>query len=218
MQGDWSDLIAAFAAGAFPWISEFKRLPIHFEIPGLQISAIFNFFGSLFALAVYGYCVYAHPTQVVDLLPAWYWLLIFAFVLTVLFFSLFLFFRTQVKDEKRRGVVIVSFVAYVGLFASLTGGFGSLKLLNDYVVVSGTVVDSVNTGIAGVDIEITDTRSYRRAAKTDTRGRFNLLIEKDSASRITQAKVTKSGRQDVQITLASGFSAPSMLRRVILPR
>ncbi|MDP2323038.1 MAG: hypothetical protein Q8N51_03305, partial [Gammaproteobacteria bacterium] len=112
MAYDWSTIAIAFAAGGFPWISQLKQLPIHFALPDLDLSGIFNFFASLFAVAVYAFCVYSHPLQVFAL-PRWYWLVGASFGLTVIYFSVFVYWRDGVKTGSPRWPVIVNFIVYV---------------------------------------------------------------------------------------------------------
>jgi hypothetical protein len=60
---DVKPLLEAFVAGAFPWISQLKALKIHFEIEDFDVSSISNFFASLFAVSIFGFFQYLHPSQ-----------------------------------------------------------------------------------------------------------------------------------------------------------
>jgi len=214
MPADWSTIAIAFAAGGFPWISQLKQLPIHFALPDLDLSAIFNFFASLFAVSVFAFCVYAHPLQVIEM-PRWYWLVGAAFMLTAIYFSLFLYWRASVTAGTTRWPVIVNFIVYVLIFVTLTAGFGVLKLLDPYTLVEGTVVAGDNTAVANAEVEVTNQQDYFVTALTDEDGRFVLLLEKEPAKGLTQASITKDGTRR-QITFSSAFSVPTTLRRVVL--
>jgi hypothetical protein len=136
MTADWSTIAAGFVAGGFPWISQFRKLPIHFEMPTLDLAAIFNFFASLFSVGLHAYCVYAHPSQMIDL-PGWYYFLGAALLFTTAFFCVFLYQRDNVKKGRHKWPVVVNFVLYILIFLSLTTGFGILKLLDPFIVISG---------------------------------------------------------------------------------
>lgn len=214
MAADWTTIAEGFVAGGFPWVSQLKALPIHFEKDGLDLSAIFNFFASLFAVAVYSFTIYAHPTQVVGL-PHWYWWLLVAFALCVAYFSFFLFRRDAVKSSGLKWPILVNFVLYIGIFVSLTGGFGVLKLLDPFVVTEGIVVDASGAGVDRAEVEVVDDRGYAVSTFTDPHGRFVLLIDK-TKSEISKANVTAPGKPSEQTTFSGAFSAPNHLRRIQL--
>ena len=138
---DWTDLIKLFGVGAFPWISELRKLDIHFEQPGIKTSSIFNFFASLFAMGIFVYSFYVNPYQLIQL-PNWIYFLVGACILTILYFSFYIYFKESVKTGAKKGIVIVQFVIYILIFCSLTTAFGLLKVFKDYVVIDGKVLDS----------------------------------------------------------------------------
>lgn len=214
MAHDWTTIAIAFAAGGFPWISQFKQLPVHFALPDLDLSAIFNFFASLFAVAVYAFCIYAHPLQVIAL-PRWHWLVSAAFILTVIYFLVFLYWRDGVKAGSTRWPVIVNFIVYVLIFVTLTAGFGVLKLLDPYLLIEGVVVNNANAMVGNAEVEITNQQDYSVTAVTGDDGHFVLLLDKTRAGQVTQASVSKDGIQR-QITFSSAFSVPMTMRRVVL--
>lgn len=214
MAADWTTIAEGFIAGGFPWVSQLRALPIHFERNGLDLSAIFNFFASLFAVAVYAFTIYAHPTQVVGL-PHWYWWLLVAFVFCVAYVSLFVLQRDNVQRSERNWPIVVNFLLYIGIFVALTGGFGVLKLLDPFVVAEGIVVDASGAAVDRAEVEVVDDQGYAVSTTTDTHGRFILLIDKTKPD-ISKANVTASGKQPEQITFSGAFSAPNHLRRIQL--
>jgi hypothetical protein len=186
-------------------------------MPKLELAAIFNFFASLFAVGLYAYCSYAHPTQVIGL-PAWYYFLGAAIPLTVVFFVVFLYHRDRVKSGAELWPVVVNFVLYISIFATLTTGFGILKIFEPYLVIQGVVVDEAGNGLGNVDVEVSDQQTYVRSGITDGEGRFIILVDKTRVESLTRAVMTSSdGARERQITFSGGFSAPLTMRRITLP-
>lgn len=108
---DWTDLIKLFLVGAFPWVSELRNLDIHFDQPNIKTSSIFNFFASLFAMGLFVYSYYVNPYQLIQL-PQWGYFLLSSCILTILYFSIFIFNKEKVHQGTRKGVVIVNFIIY----------------------------------------------------------------------------------------------------------
>lgn len=214
MLNDWTHLVEAFALGAFPWISQLKQLKIHFEMDDLDAASIFNFFASLFALGIYCYFAYAHPSQVMGL-PNWYMFILLALTLTAAFFANFLWHRTKVVKDNVKWPVLVGFVLYIGIFSSLTAGFGLLRILENYIVVKGVVEDaSSHEPLDRCDVEVSDQRDYQRSAKTDHNGRFLLLVERKNFDTLSRAIVNKAGYEEEQITFSGGFATISSMNLI----
>ena len=212
---DWSNLIEAFVSGGFPWISQFKQLKIHFNLGDeMDLRTIFNFFGSLFATSIYGFSIYTHPIEVVTM-PAWWVFILLALLLTILYLGLLLFYGRSEKTPFSITIVIISFVLYVGIFCSLTAGFGVLRVLEGYYVLRGQVVEAVSgIGVPGAEIDFTGGNGYRSFVRADKSGRFVHLIEKDDLDRINKLDVTKDGFRDGRFSVPEGFSVPPLIKQI----
>lgn len=217
MSNDWTQLAEAFTLGAFPWISQLKRLKIHFEMTDLDVAAILNFFASLFALGIYGYFTYAHPTQAIDL-PHWYVFLTLSAMLTVIYFGNFIWQRKQVLQGSVKWPVIFGFVLYLGIFSLLTAGFGTLHVLKDFVVIEGNVVDSSSSKpVDYVDVEVKGD-NYRSSAITDNDGHFKILVKKSNFEDLTNFIISKPGHLEKTVSLSSGFAAISTMKLIKLEK
>lgn len=211
-------LTEAFFLGAFPWVSQLKRLDIHFTSPVVKPASIFNFFASLFAVSIYAYTVYAHPTQVIAI-PRWTWFLLAAAVLAGLYVTLVIYTRKEVAAGGKTWPLLAGFGMYVGLFLTLTAGFGQLRVMGDYILLEGRVVDTDNErALRGADIEIRGAAPFRRSARTDRGGKFALLIDRDRYGDLSQAIISLPGYEEVQVTFADGFSASASVKHIQLTR
>jgi len=215
MTPEWSNLAEAFVVGGFPWISQFKQLKIHFKFnDGTDFRTIFNFFGSLFATSIYGYSIYAHPIEVVSM-PAWWVLILVALLLTVIYLALYLFFGRAARSPSSIAAVVAGFVIYVGIFCSLTGGFGVLRLLEDHYILRGKVLDSANGApVPAAELDFTGDGGYRDLVRTDEDGKFVHLIEKDALDKINEVKVTKTGYHDDLLVLPQGSNLLPLIKRL----
>lgn len=203
---EWNTVVETFAVGGFPWISQFKTLKIHYDVPALDCSGVYNFFASLFALAIYAYCTYAPPARLINW-PDWSFDIAAAAVLTVVYFTLFFYLRQRVHDGTQRWPVIVNFCLYILIFASLTTGFSLLKLQSGNVLIEGTVVKaSTSTGVESVYVLFNDGQGdYAQNTHTDSRGRFSVYIARDQASRIKRISFFKEGYATYTISLSGGL-------------
>ena len=222
MAVEWTNLAEAFVAGGFPWISQFRKLRIHFEVvadkqvDGRDFRTIFNFFASLFATSIYGYSIYAHPMDIVTW-PRWWVFILGALALTVAYLGLFLFYSKDVRDNRKMGIVLTNFGLYIGIFCCLTAGFGVLRVLDDYYVLRGEVVD-IQSGAAvpRADIGFEGLENYHSVARTDDDGEFVHLIEKPNLEKINRVVVTKDGYQEKRLSLPGGFSLPPLIKQIDL--
>jgi 5-hydroxyisourate hydrolase-like protein (transthyretin family) len=189
---DVKPLLEAFVAGAFPWISQFKALKIHFEIEDFDVSSISNFFASLFAVAIFGFFQYLHPSQL-SLLLYWQGFIVGALVLTVIFISIFFYYRKEVNCGNKKHIVILNLAIYILIFCSLTTGFSLLRVYKPYYVVQGKVLDEItNKGIENLDISIfrkvDDEKTQYSTTKTESDGDFVILIKKEDADKVNLAE------------------------------
>jgi hypothetical protein len=184
---DWTDLIKLFAVGAFPWISEMQKLDIHFEQPDIKTSSIFNFFASLFSMGIFVYSYNVNPYQLIQL-PKWIYFLVGACVLTILYFSFYIYFKESVKNGLKKGIVIIQFTIYILIFCSLTTAFGLLKVFKDYVVINGEVIDSKGKpSYADFNISFNDGRQM--IFKSDQNGTYTVMFKINELEKITKIEV-----------------------------
>jgi hypothetical protein len=130
-----------------------------------------------FAIGIFAYLTYATPQQILLLLPWWlpWWIdIIFAFVLTIIYFCIFLYQRSSVENKNKRWPIVSNFILYILIFTSLTFGFGRIKVFEDYYVYEGfTKVNNSDTFLAKVNINITKADDQPiTGAISDTDGRF----------------------------------------------
>ncbi|MEP3390496.1 MAG: hypothetical protein ABJO02_20050 [Reichenbachiella sp.] len=175
---DWQTISQAFSLGAFPWISQLKKLKIHLDLKNYDSRTINNFFASLFAMSVFIFFNYSHPYQIIHF-PTWWIFIIVAFFLSIIYISIFIFFRDRDKDKKYRIVLIISIVVYILIFSSLTAGFGILKVYSRYYVFNGVVIDK-NTDkgypYANIVIENEENDQIVAEIQTNRKGQFKLLV------------------------------------------
>lgn len=211
---DWTDLTKLFIVGAFPWISELRNLDIHFEQPNIKTSTIFNFFASLFAMGIFVYSYYVNPYQLIQL-PRWGYFLLFACLLTILFFALFIYSKEAVKRGKQKGVVILQFSIYILIFCSLTTCFGLLRVFKDYVVVHGKVVSSTNQPtIADFNIYFKEDRQM--TFRSNAKGVYTLMINTKDVDRITKIEAKNSFGEGFEINTFGQVSVFDYLDKVQL--
>lgn len=201
--GDWQTIAQAFAIGGFPWISQFKKLNIHFSSPAADVPSISNFFASLFATSIFAYLQYAHPAQAIAL-PAWWVEIAVAAVLCIIFFGHYLYQRKRVEQRGARWPILVHFVLYILIFSTLTAGFGTLKLLDAHYHHKGIVLDAkTNAGVPRANVRVIDENdALITAAISDAKGEYSLLILKSDAARILKLEVITSGYADMTINVA----------------
>lgn len=187
----WDDIIKLFLVGAFPWISEFKRLEIHFNVKGFNLSAIYNFFASLFACALFTYSYFVSPYQLVSLPPWWVFMLI-SFILIIVYFIIFFFYSAAVNEGKRKPLVIVNFISYVLIFCCLTIGFAEVKLFKQFHVLSGRVVDKQSLKpIPYADVVLQgEAINQWMDSRTNKKGGFTFFIDSASFKMLKKIRVT----------------------------
>ena len=186
-------LLEAFATTAFPWISQFKALKVHFEIVGFDISAISNFFASLFAFYIFAFFQYLHPSQLGSFLLFWWAFIVVALILTIIYISIFFYNRNEVNSGRKTGLVISNLVIYILIFCFLTTGFGLLRVYKPYYVIQGQILDdSTNVGINKLDVSIfrmvENEKIQYSTTKTDLDGDFIILIKKEDADKVNLAE------------------------------
>lgn len=219
MMTDWTRVAGGLSLGVFPWISQLRQLDLHFKRSNLDLKSIDNFFASLFAIGIAAYGNWAPPDQLLDL-PRWYWCLLAALLLTVVFFSIFLYNREGVAapGSALRWPIILNFVLYNGVFCCLATGFATLAVYQDYVIVEGRVI--MQTGgapIADATIELsTEGQLARYTALTNLQGRFRLVVPKAPFKAIDHALITAASYEDRKITVDGGINIHGTLRQVRL--
>jgi len=172
---DWNTITQAFTLGAFPWITQFKKLEIHLTLPGMKTRTVNNFFASLFAMSLFTVVTYSHPFQVIHF-PSWKIFIGSAFILSIVFVAFYIYFKDMRAARFYKLAVMGQFVIYIFLFCSLTMGFGELKIFANYYVFKGQVVNAnINEGLK-CEVVIMDNDSTVMSLITDDDGRFNLLI------------------------------------------
>lgn len=216
---DWQVYTEAFALGAFPWISQLKKLNIHFDSDGLDLKGIFNFFASLFAMSIYLYINGALPKTVLYYLPAWYWFIITAFILALLYFGMFIYTRSSVSQGRMKWPIIFNFILYLALFSNLTSGFGLLRILQENYMFTGKIVDKIsNKELKGAKIivkSIDEMECYASDASKDD-GSFLLVIEKTDFPRCNRFTVTLDGYNEKHRTLNFPLELEEDLKQIEL--
>nr|WP_294858406.1 hypothetical protein [uncultured Fluviicola sp.] len=211
---DWTDLIKLFGVGAFPWISELRKLDIHFEQPGIKTSSIFNFFASLFAMGIFAYSFYVNPYQLIQL-PNWIYFLVGACILTILYFSFYIYFKESVKKGMKKGIVIVQFIIYILIFCSLTTAFGLLKVFKDYVVIDGKVLDSKGkTTDADFNIYFNDGRQI--IFKSKQNGTYIVMFKINELEKITKIEVRNDSGDHFDVNTFGEISVFNYLNEIKL--
>ncbi|MCH7827064.1 MAG: hypothetical protein IIC75_03665 [Bacteroidetes bacterium] len=211
---DYQNLIQMFALGAFPWISQLKKLKIHFEIKGFKLASIYNFFASLFSISIFAYCNYSNPYQLISL-PSWWVFILISLIFTITYFSIYFFCKEKVESKKIKTPVIFNFINYIAIFCFLTLGFGLLKVYSNYYVIKGEVVDfrDNNLSLSGVQVGIYDNnRKYEQISLTDKDGNFLLLIEKKYIKDYKHLSVSKEGYETLDQVFAGQSSIISFLK------
>lgn len=201
---DWQVYTEAFALGAFPWISQLKKLNIHFDSDGLDLKGIFNFFASLFAMSIYLYVNGALPKTVLYHFPAWYWFMIASFICALLYFGLFIYKRAEVSTGKLKWPILVNFVLYLFLFINLTSGFGLLRILQENYIFEGHVqMQSSTDDLKGAKITIKDIKGVECLASdiSDGGGDFILVLSKEDFAKCNRFTVTLDAYDEVRRTL-----------------
>lgn len=187
----WTELIQSFTIGAFPWMSQLKSLKIHYVRDDLSIASIDNFFASLFSFSIYAYFSYASEIQLIYL-PEWYYFILLALILSILYLTIFIYCKEKVKSKDSRWPIILNFIIYISIFVSLTFGFGLLKVYDGYYVLKGKVTDMNAQPIEGTDVEISnDQTTYKETTITNRNGEFYLLIDKKEIDGINSLIFTK---------------------------
>ena len=184
---DWKDTIEAFTLGAFPWISELKKMDIHFKKSNIEISKIDNFFASLFATSIFFYFTNINKYQLIHIWTWWVFILS-AFILTIIYFIIFISNKEQVNNNKTNWPIIVCFVLYILIFCSLTTGFGILNVYKDSVVIKGQVHNSAGKCTRS-DFSILFNSGKILNFKTNLNGDYVVLIDKDSIDKIQKIEV-----------------------------
>ena len=220
MDFNWETVIQAFLLSAFPWISQFKKLDIHFESPNLKARSIFNFFASLFALAIFSYTNYVHPDQLIAL-PQWWWFTLLSLILTFGYFALFLYLKEKVKNNALKWPILVNFFIYIFIFCSLTIGFSLLKVYQNYILVEGKVIlDTSEKEFVDAEITISDSKGDAlKHIRTDRNGEFKLLLEKTDLPVCKSISVTCYSYITFDKTVKTGSSIIYFLKEIkLLPK
>lgn len=200
---NWEIYIQAFLLGAFPWVSQLRKLDIHFDVEGLDIKSISNFFASIFAISIFLFIEGTLPkTLLVNFLNL-FWFIGIALISTLAFFIVFIYWRNEVKTKATRWPVILNFVLYLIIFSSLTTGFGILKVETSHFVLSGLVVDKKDgKGIPRASLQLKDVRDIVIASdRTDSTGSVLLLIPREKIKSINRLNVNSIGYPEMRRTI-----------------
>lgn len=213
---DWTDLIKLFFIAAFPWISELRNLDIHFEQPNIKTSVIFNFFASLFAMGIFVYSFYVNPYQLIQL-PRWGFFLLFAGILTIIFFTLFIYNKEAVKNGKRKGVVVFQFIIYILIFCSLTTCFGLLRVFKEYVVIHGKITDSEKKPtIADFSIKFKDDPNHLMTFRSHSDGKYTVMIKTKDIDKVERIEAKNNSGESFEINTFGEISVFDYLNEVQL--
>lgn len=211
---NWTDLIKLFGVGAFPWISELRNLDIHFNQPNIKTSSIFNFFASLFAMGIFVYSFYTNPYQLIQL-PNWIYFLIGACILTILYFTLYIFYKDEVKNGSKKWIVIIQFAVYILIFCSLTTSFSLLKVFKDYVVINGKVINSRNI-VTKADFTISFNDGRQMTFKSNDDGKFIVMFKVNDINIINKIEVKNDDGEGYEINTFGEISVFNYLSNIKL--
>ncbi|MET0393460.1 MAG: carboxypeptidase-like regulatory domain-containing protein [Chitinophagaceae bacterium] len=216
---NWDDIAKLFLVGAFPWISEFKKLEIHFKTDGVNLSAIYNFFASLFACSLFVYSYYASPYQLLWL-PSWGAFIFIAVVLVVAYFIIFFLGMKKVNEGKSKPLVIINFVLYITIFCSLTVGFAKVKLFKDYYIMSGRVLDAgTKTPVRDADVMLMAGGSAEAMQTVTNRsGEFSFFIDRPLFNKIDKVQVNATNYITWDKTFLGESSKFSYTEKILLEK
>jgi hypothetical protein len=211
---DWTDMIKLFLVGAFPWISELRNLDIHFAQPNIKTSSIFNFFASLFAMGLFVYSYYVNPYQLIQL-PTWIYFLLAACILTILYFSIFIYNKEKVQQGEKKGVVIINFIIYILIFCSLTICFGLLKVFKDYVIINGKVVSAAEKSTSA-DCNLWFANGRLLNFKSNNAGRFTVMLKTDELDQINKIEAKSNAGETFSVNTFGKMSVFNYLSEIKL--
>ncbi|ELR69044.1 hypothetical protein C900_05529 [Fulvivirga imtechensis AK7] len=176
---DWGAYVQTFTLGAFPWISQLKKLDIHFKSKGFDAHGIYNFFASIFSMSIFIYMSESLPYEIINF-PSWWIFIISAFVLCLIYIFIYIYYKNDVNSDKMKWPIFVNFVSYVLLFCTLTTGFGLLKVHYGYYYFKGRVVNEKEEPISSAFLEVRgNSNEVINEFYSDDKGVFNILIAKD---------------------------------------
>ncbi len=176
---NWEIYIQAFLLGAFPWISQLKKLNIHFQIPDTELKGIYNFFASILAISIFLYIGGTLPKTILVNLLDWFWFIGIAGISSFFYFIVYIYKRDQVQKGTIKWPIILNFVFYMIIFSSLTTGFGILKIYTNNYVIVGKIINIINSEpVEKAKLTITDIRNNVIAADySNKKGQFLILID-----------------------------------------
>ena len=212
-------ILGGILAGAFPWISQLRKLDIHFEYKDLQLKSIFNFFASLFSLSVY---TYLNRLGVYDFIywPAWWVFISIAFILTILYLILFIGYREQVKNNVSKLPIFFNFLIYVLLFSTLIAGFSLLKVYENHFVVVGEVQNQFEKPVkqASVSLFHKNDPSSMLTVITDEDGEFSLVIDKEKAEDYNSILIQTAGYEENELRFTNINSLKSVITNLTIKK
>jgi hypothetical protein len=198
---NWAPFAQSVGLGLFPWISQFQALDIHFNIPNLNIKSISNFFANLFSSSIFFYISQSLPYEVIGF-PKWWVFIIASFILTISYFTIYLFFKEDVAGGNKKWLVIVNFLSYVFIFCLLTTGFGLLKVYEGHYVLDGKV-ESLGKPVAEATIIFKNEEgSTITEFKTNQEGKFVFVLEKKVFDTCSECTVLADGFKDKTMLLS----------------
>jgi len=212
-------IIGAVGAGLFPWVSQFKKLDIHFKIQSFNLKSIFNFFASLFGASVF---LYLDRLGEYDLIywPNWSYFIITAFILTMIYFVILIYKSTDVNSNNSKWPICVNFLTYISIFVSLTIGFGLLNTYSDYFVIKGVVVSNNGDVVenASITVMYKDNTGSPLRLTTQRDGEFAFLIKKEDYNNYNNILVQKVDFQNLNRSFSDVASLKAQVRKMELQK
>ena len=211
---------AAVVIAASPWLSELKKLPLHFNFPGLpQIKEINNVFATIISGILYIFVKNSPPSYLIVMWP-WWTFLIFSFLSFAIILSLLIWKKEDVEKDRTRWPVILHSTFYIVLFCSITIGCGLVKLLESHVHLAGKATAAEEgSPVKNVLVQLYDKEERIRCqVQGDAKGFYEALIKKDTFDRIKDWRLEISGKDydDAKIPIADGDVLLSQWRQVVL--
>lgn len=139
---DWGMHVAATGVSLSPWLTEIKKIPLHFSPPQLKnLKEVNNILATVFAGAIYTYVTFSLPSVILGLLSWWYYWII-AGVCAVGMLILLLWKKSVVNTKGTPWPAVLHSILYITMFCLVTLSFGQLNILKEYVPIYIAVYDS----------------------------------------------------------------------------
>ncbi|MGB0789074.1 MAG: hypothetical protein ACPGQR_06020, partial [Marinirhabdus sp.] len=198
----------AFLLGAFPWMSQLKKLDIHFEPPQVKLKPIANLFASIFSMGFFLFIRGTLPKTLLSSFFGWGVFLFTAFVLVLVYIYIYIHFREQVKLGKVKWPIITTFLLYVLIWVSFTGAFGVLTTYAQNYVLNGKIVEKGNTkGIYGAKLSILNQQQNVIASdNSDEEGDFQIVVNRDEIEQCKYITVHSDEYRSIQFTIEDPYN------------